>query len=257
MTTPNTTPLTWNTYFQAVANMMVVQTTTSGGVVVGVDPEVNVFMPQAVQYAELRIQRDLDLLPARTSRTYTLSTGSNQLVLSSNDFVTVETILVDPGTGPVPLLPVSNAMLQNTYGSSATNGTPAYFAMYGGDLATGGNTSSYIVLGPPPAGNYPVTITGMVRLPSLYFYANVANAATGTTFISTYYPDLLIQASMVYVAEYQRNFSAVSSDPQMPGIYETQYQALMAAARAENARAKLEGSAWSAKSVPAIATPGR
>ena len=257
MTTPNTTPLTWNTYFQAVATMMVVATTTAAGVVVGVDADTNTVMPQALQYAELRIQRDLDLLPARTSMAYTLTSGSNQLALSANDFIVVETIAVDPGTGYVPLQPASVEFLQNVYSPSATPGTPAYFALYGGDAATGGTTNNIVVLGPPPAGNYAATVTGVIRLPSLYFFANPANAASGTTFISTYYPDLLIQASMVFIAEYQRNFGAVSNDPQMPGVYESQYQMLAAAAKAENSRSKFEASAWTSKSQAANATPGR
>lgn len=254
MTASNTTPLTWNTYFQAVANMMVVQTTTTGGVVVGVDAETNTFMPNACQYAELRIQRDLDLLPARTSRNYTLTAGSNQIVLSPNDFVSVETI---SGSGVDPLLPASVEFIQNVYGPSATLGTPAYFCMYGGDQATGGQTSNIIVVGPPPVNDYNITVTGFQRLPSLYAYANAVDAATGTTFISTYYPDMLIQASMVYVAEYQRNFGAVSNDPQMPGIYESQYQTLLQAARGESARSKFESAGWSSRSAPLNASPGR
>ncbi|MDE2105631.1 MAG: hypothetical protein KGL39_50860 [Patescibacteria group bacterium] len=256
MTTPNTTPLTWNTYFTAVATMMVVQTTTSSGLVVGVDDATNQFMPLAISYAELRLQRDLQLLPARTSRTYTLTSGNNQLLLSSNDFVTVETVRVDPGTGSVPLLPASVEFIQNVYNSVSTQGTPAYFAMYGGDLATGGNTSNILLLGPPPAGSYTTTVTGMIRLPTLYT-TNSTTAQTATTFLSTYYPDLLIQASMVYVAEYQRNFSAASNDPQMPGVYESQYQTLLASARQESAQSKFESSGWSSKSPPAIASPGR
>ena len=257
MTTPNTTPLTWNSYFQAVTTMMVVAVTTTAGVVVGVDADTNTVMPQALQYAELRIQRDLDLLPARTSRSYTLASGSNQLALSSNDFITIETISVNPGTGYAPLQPASVEFLQNVYAPSSTPGTPVYFAMYGGDLATGGNTSNILLLGPPPAGNYATIVTGMTRLPSLYAFANPAGAATGATFISTYYPDLLIQASMVFIAQFQRNFDATSNDPKMPGIYESQYQTLAAAAKAENSRARFEASAWTSKSSPANATPNR
>lgn len=237
--------------------MMVVQTTTSSSVVVGVDADTNTVMPQACQYAELRIQRDLDLLPARTSLPYTLTAGSNQLAISPNDFVAVETISVDPGTGFVPLLPASVEFIQNVYSPTSTAGTPSYFAMYGGDQATDGLTSNILLVGPPPLGDYPVVATGYTRLASLYFYANTLQAGSSTTFISTYYPDLLIQASMVFIAEYQRNFSAVSNDPQMPGIYEQQYQTLMAAARAESARSKSESAGWSSKSTPSNASPGR
>lgn len=256
MTSPATTPLTWNGYVQAVCNMLVVQTATNGGIVSGADPETNIWLPQAVQYAELRIQRDLDLLPARTSRTYTLS--SNPFTLSSNDFVTVETILVGSGATAAPLLPVTQEYIQNVY--QTATGQPTVFAMQGGDLATGGNTSTLITVGPAPDVPYPVTVTGMVRLPSLYSFASSGTTAgSSTTWISTYLPDLLIQASMVYGSQYQRNFGGTmqANDPGMVGSYESQYQTLLSGAKAENSRARFEASAWSSKSAPINSTPGR
>ena len=80
MSSPNTTPLTYNGYVTQIATLAVVNTTTSGGVVVGVDAAFNSIIPQMLNYAELRIQRDLDLLPLVTSNTsYSLTTGSNQI----------------------------------------------------------------------------------------------------------------------------------------------------------------------------------
>ena len=257
MTAPATVPLTWNSFFQQIATMAVVQTTTTNGVIVGVDADTNTTMPQACQYAELRIQRDLDLLPARTSRAYTLTSGSNQLTLSSNDFIAVETITVNNGANTTPLLATTLEWLQDVYGDSVP-GTPAYFAMYGGDLATGGNTSSYIQFAPGAAGAYPVTLTGMVRLPSLYSFATPTEAGLGTTWISTYLPDMLIQAAMIYISQYQRNFGPTEgNNGDMPGSYEAQYGLLLAGAKAENARARWEASGWSSKSQPTIATPTR
>lgn len=252
-----TIPLTWNSYLQQVAAMMVVQTTTVNGLVSGVDADTNTIIPQALQYAELRIQRDLDLLAARASKSYIMASGTNQLTLLASDFIAVETMMVNNGINTTAVLPTSVEFLQNVYGDSSSTGVPIYFAMYGGDILSGGNTSSYIQYGPYCSGNYTALLTGFVRLPSLFSFASAALAASGTTWISTYLPDLLIQASMIYVSEFQRNFSAVSNDPQMPGIYEQQYQSLLGGAKSENSRSKFESSAWTSKSVPANATQNR
>lgn len=256
MTTPNTIPLTWNGFAQQICTMMVVQYTTTGGIVVGVDAETNVVLPQALQYAELRIQRDLDLGQLLTTRSYTATAGSQTLTLPANDFVTVDTVTVNNGSSTTPLLPVAREFIQNVYGDGS-QGVPAYFAFGGGDLATGGSTTLTLLLAPSPAGNYTLSVMGTIRMPSLYSFANTGQAATSTNWISTYLPDLLIQAAMIYIAEYQRNFSAVSNDPQMPGIYEQQYKTLLAGAKAESSRLRLEASAWTAKSAPVNAAPGR
>lgn len=255
--TAQTTPLTYNGYVSQIATMAVVQTTTSSGVVVGVDDAFNSIIPQMLNYAELRIQRDLDLLPSQTSRTYTLNAGSNQLQISVDDFVTLQSLQVDSGGVQVPLLPVTKEYLQNVYNSPANQGVPAYFAMYGGDLSTGGNTYNNIIVGPYADINYGVTATGTVRLPSLYKNATTPLASTATTFISTYLPDLLIQASMIYIAQYQRNFGQASNDPAMGPTYEAQYQNLLRSAVVEEARKKYTSSAWSSMSPAVAATPTR
>ena len=243
MTAPQTNPLTYNLYVTQIANMAVVDTTTVSGVVQGVDSAFNILIPSMLNYAELRIQRDLDLLPSQTSRTYTLTTGSNQLQLDVDDFVTVQTIAVTSGGNTYPLLPSTKEFLQNVYGASGSTDMPAYFAMYGGDLSTGGNTYNNIIVGPYPDQNYPVTVTGTVRLPSLYQNATTALAGSATTFISTYLPDLLVQASMIYVAQYQRNFGQASNDPAMGPTYELQYQNLLRGAGVEEARKKFSAAA--------------
>ena len=94
-------------------------------------------------------------------------------------------------------------------------------------------------------------------MPSLYYYANSAQAGSSTTFISTYLPDLLVMASMVYISAYQRNFGRMSDDPSMAQSYEGQYQILKQAALPEEYRKKFEGDAWSSMSTSPAATPTR
>jgi hypothetical protein len=216
-------------------------------------------IPQMLNYAELRIQRDLDLLPSQTSRPYTLTIGNNQLQLGAYDFVTVQTITLNVAGVTYPLLPTTKEYLQNVYGSSAagSRARPKLFAMYGGDLSTGGETYNNILLGPYPDIAYTVDVVGTVRLPTLYENATTPLAATGTTFISTYFPDLLIQASLIYIAQFQRNFGQASNDPSMGPTYELQYQNLLRGAAVEEGRKKFSASAWSSMSPPVAATPTR
>lgn len=256
MPSPQTNPLTYNGYVTQIATMAVVNTQTTNGVVEGVDTEFNNLIPQMLNYAELRIQRDLDLLPSQTTNTYTMTSGNNLLEIDVDDFVTIQTIQLTSGTAKLTVLPASKEYIQNVYNDSSVTGTPTVYAMYGGD-STGGNTYNYILFGPYPNSNYPVLVTGTVRLPSLYKNAQTGIAATNTTFISTYLPDLLIQASMIYISQFQRNFGSAANDPAMGPTYELQYQNLLKSAIVEEARKKFQASAWSSMSPAMAATPTR
>lgn len=255
----NTVPLTYNLYVTQIATMAVVETTTVSSVVVGVDQAFNDILPQMINYAELRIQRDLDLLPALATRTYSLTNGTNAIAIPTDDFVTLETVqLVTPVTlSLAPLLPVSKEFIQNLYRNPATTGVPRFFAMVGGDLATGGTTSNNVLFGPYANATYAVSVRGVQRVPSLAKNNSNPAAGTATTFISTYLPDMLIMASMVYISAFQRNFGRMSDDPSMAQSYEGQYQVLLRAAIAEEYRKKFAASAWSSSSQPTVASPTR
>ena len=258
MSAPATNPLTYNGYVTQIATMAVVNTTTSSGVVVGVDAAFNALIPQMLNYAELRIQRDLDLQTAEVENNlYTLTPGNNQLVISVNDYVTIQTVQVTSNGMKYPLIPTSKEFLQNIYPSGSTQAMPGYFAIYGGDAGTYGDTYQNILIGPVPDQAYPVTLTGTIRLQSLAFNATPALANTATTFISVNLPDLLIMASMIYISAFQRNFGRMSDDPAMAQSYEAQYQTLLRGALPEEYRKKFEGSAWSSSSqAPATSTRG-
>lgn len=251
MSAPNTIPLTYNSFVAQIANMAVENVFANGsGVLIG-STYFNTLIPQALQYAELRIQRDLDLNASQTLNSYTLTAGSSALVIPANDFVTIQDIIVTANSQSVPLLPVSKEFLQNVYGLGSTLGTPTYFAVNGGDLATGGNTSNNFLVGPIPDINYPLSVTGTIRMPTLY--ATAATNGLGTTWISTNLPDLLIQGGMIFVSQYQRNFGASSSDPEMAGNFENQYQTLLKGALVEEARRKFRSTNWNSMSPALIA----
>ncbi len=249
----NTNALVYNSYIEQIGILAVTQTALVSGVMQFTDPPPQGLIPQMLNYAELRIQRDMDLLPLQVTKTFTLPSGQSVLGLSVDDFVTVQTILA----AGVPLVNTSKEFIQNVAGPTATMGPPAYFAMLGGDAATGGSVSNNILFGPPSDLSYALSIVGTIRAPSLNQFNTAPQAGSATTFISTYLPDLLLQASMIYIAEFQRNFSKISDDPAMAMTYEQQYQLLLASAVKEEFRKKFQESAWTSMSTPVAATQGR
>lgn len=252
-----TNPLTYNGFVEQLANMAVVQTQTVLGVVQGVDSWFTLLIPQVLNYAEQRIQRDIDLLALLVSSTYTLNISTNMLTIPVEDFETIQTIQIDPDDGLPPILATSKEFIQNVWNSPTSPGRPFYFAMYGGDAVTFGNTSMLILFGPYADQNYQLLVTGTRNAKSLAQFAIDPDASTQTTFISTWLPDLLLQASMIIISQYQRNFDATSNDPSMAASYESNYQNLLKSAIVEEARRKWQAPAWSSQSPPVIATPTR
>ena len=251
MSGPATNPLTYNGYVAAVGTMAVIASPAT-------DPNLTALMPQMLNYAELRIQRDLDLLPLQTDNaTYSLTAGNNILPLSVNDFVTVQNIAVLSGTSRTTLTPVTKEYIQAVYNDTSFTAPPQYFAPYGGDAATGGDTSLNFLIGPAPDQSYQLLITGTTRAPSLFKYANTVLASTATTFISAFLPDLLLMASMVFISAYQRNFSASGDDPSMAINYEKTYQTLLKGAMGEELRKRFRASAWSSEAPSPAATTAR
>jgi hypothetical protein len=242
--------LTYATYKTQIAQMAVVE-----------EDDVNflAILPSMIDYATLRINRDLDLLITSASLSgvnYKLTTGNRNLSFSQNlaggsYFVVSEQInLITPAgqTDPnssnrIPLLPATKEFLDAVFGSALTanRGQPKYFAPFNDTL---------FLVGPVPDVDYYVEVVGTVRPAPL-------SEAVTTTFISQYLPDLLIMASMIYISAYQRNFGRQSDDPQMAQSYESQYGMLLKSAMVEEARKKFEGAAWSSQAPAPVASPTR
>jgi hypothetical protein len=245
------TALTFNDYVAQIASLAATGTGASGSLTTFSDPLLQVVLPQMLNYAELRIQRDLDLLPSQiVNSSYALTSNNPVLSITTADFVTIQTII--PTVTGTPLLPVSKEFIQNTYGYGSTPGAPFYFAPYGGDSATVGNVNQTFLIGPIPNQNYALNIVGTARMPTLYVSTG---SGTNTTFISSYLPDLLLMASMIFLSGYQRNFGRQSDDPAMAVSYESQYQALLKGAMIEEYRKKFEARAWSSETISPVATP--
>jgi hypothetical protein len=212
-----------------------------------------------IDYATLRINRDLDLLITSASLSgagYKLTAGNRNLSFSQNlpdgsYFVVSEQINLitpagqtDPDAGTrTPLLPATKEFLDAVFGSSIVDNRaqPKYFAPFNDTL---------FLVGPVPDEEYYVEVVGTVRPAPL-------SEGVPVTFISQYLPDLLIMASMIYISAYQRNFGRQSDDPQMAQSYESQYGMLLKSAMVEEARKKYEGAAWSSQAPAPVASPTR
>jgi hypothetical protein len=243
--------LTYTTYKTQIAQMAVVAEN---------DTNFLAILPMMIDYASLRICRDLDLMFTSVSlhgTDYQLAAGNRNLSFPQNladgsSFVVSEQINLilnateanNPDTGTrVPLLPTTKEFLDVVYGSALTanRGQPKYFVPF--------NESLFFV-GPVPNTNYAVEVVGTIRPAPL-------SVTVPQTFISQYLPDLLVMASMVYISAYQRNFGKESDDPQMAQSYEGQYQTLLKSAGSEEARKKFESAGWSSQSPATTATPTR
>lgn len=243
--------LTYSTYKTQIAQMAVVA-----------EDDVNflAILPMMIDYASLRICRDLDLMFTSVSlhgAGYRLTAGNRNLSFSQNlpdgtSFVVSEQINLilnaaveyDPDTGTrVPLLPCTKEFLDAVYGSSvaANRGQPKYFAPFNETL---------FYVGPVPDTGYDVEVVGTIRPAPL-------SETVPETFISQYLPDLLVMASMIYISAYQRNFGKESDDPQMAQSYEGQYQLLLKSAVVEEARKKFDAAGWSSQSPATVASPTR
>ncbi len=245
--------LTYATYVAQIAEMAVVDP---------LDVNFQAILPAMIDYAELRIYRDLDLMSTSAafhgplikldagnrnlSFSMTLPDGSGSIVVTEQLNLILPAGQTDPDGGTaerVTLLPTTKEFLDTVYGSNATanRAQPRYFAPFNENL---------FFVGPVPDQTYYVEVVATYRPNSL-------SASNTVTFMSQYFPDLLIMASMIYISAYQRNFGRQSDDPQMAQSYESQYQALLKSASVEEMRKKFEGSGWSSQSPAPIATPSR
>lgn len=205
------------------------------------DPNFTQIIPRVIEYAELRIYRELDFLTTRSTATATL-VSSNRNVSVPGSLIIVESAnVITPSTQTVPdngtrnpIERVSLDVLNALYGGTAT-GQPKCYALVD-------NVS--VVLGPKPDATYTTEFIGIVRP------APLAPPGTSTTFLTTNLPDLFLAASMIFISGYQQNFGT-AENPGMAQSWDAQYQALKQGIDSEELRKKAASVSWT----PFIPTP--
>lgn len=231
---------TYSTFTTTIANLMEVGVT---------DANFQQILPSMIDDAEIRICQDVDFLGAVVTNTATVTASNSRVVNWSNSFFSIGSINVISPAGTLspdsgtrnPLVPATKEMCDYLYPNQTGSGIPQFF---------GRVTQSTAVLAPFPDGAYTLEITGVQRPIPL-------SATNATTFISTYLPNLMIAASMIYAAAYQQNFSASGDNPQQAVNWHSHYQELLKSAVIEQARIKFEAEGWSSAQPSPISTPPR
>ena len=202
------------------------------------DPNFLSNVPSCLDYAQNRINRELNLLTTvSTNSTLATTSGVRTLSLTTINANVVENVnIITPAgtTNPElgvrnPLVIADKSFIDWVYGSSTTKAVPTSFAML---------DNQTIVLGPWPDAAYTVEVVGTYWPVSL-------SAGNQTTWISTYLPDLLLAAAMVQMSGFMKNFGSQSDDPKMSQSWVAQFITLRDSAGVEDARRKFSSTGWS------------
>lgn len=235
--------LTYTQYVNSLANLMSVPSD---------DANLAVDLPNIIDDAELRIYRELDLLDTSVrdasgsltagNRNFNLPSASGTFVVTGefNVITPASATTADGGTRN-QLVPTSNEVLNALWPSVSGSTVPQYFSMVNQGL---------IIVGPWPDAAYRIEVVGTIRPPAL-------SSTNVTTLLSTYWPDLLMAASMVRAAGYQKNYGQGIDDPKMAITWETHYQELVKGADVEEMRKKFTSEGWSSDDPAKLATPPR
>jgi len=232
-------------WVQTVTNILEIPLTPVAGAGPTSDVNFNTVYPQAITYAELRMQRDLDLIGAQVTDTGTLAANSRIFTLptSKGQFIVTEQIApLVSGVKQAPLLPVSRSYLEFVWPgslSSAASDIPVAWCPV--DQAT-------VLLAPPAGQDTVVEVVGSQRFVPL-------SAANASNFLTLYFGDMYIAASMIWLTGWQRDYGAQSEDPTKAVSWEGVYGKLLSAAAVEEVRKKFESVGWSPRLPSPIATP--
>lgn len=234
--------LNYSTFSSQLANLMVQDP---------LDANFVTFLPGAIDYAEQRIYRELDLQVTRVVDTTTVSSASRNLdyptaigtylVVEQINVITPVTAGTSEGTRN-PLTMVTKEYLDFAWPSARANqGVPLFFAVLDNNTC---------VLGPSPDAAYKAEFIGTQRPTPL-------SAANSSSFLTQNLPDLFMAASMVFASAYQRDFGPATDDPAKGSTWESQYRTLFASANVEELRKRFMGPGWQSMSPSQLASPAR
>jgi hypothetical protein len=206
----------------------------------------NIAYPRAIEYAEQRIYREVDLLLTRvTDRTGALTPDSRTFTLPTDQgvYVVLEQLAVFVGgVRQPPLLPMAKEALEAMWPSDTAPAAPSVPTFW----CPVDQVS--VLVAPAPDIAYTVECFGTQRPAPL-------SAANTTTFLTTYLPDLFLAGSLVWWYGFQRDFGGMSSDPQTAVSWESQFQTLLKSADVEEARKKWSSQGWTSRTPAPLATP--
>ncbi len=232
----------YQTWLDAYSNELVIPET---------DPNFLQIIPSAIDYAEQKMYRELDLLTtvvrdssgtlAANSRNFTLPQSLGRFVVTNgiNVYTPVATTITRN-----QLVPISRDFMDVAWPSEAAPTTPSVpqnYAMI---------TDQSIIVGPAPDAPYIAEVIGTIRPTPL-------SPTNTTTYLTLYLPDLWFAATMIFGTGYKQNWGAQSDDPGSAVSWQSQYDKLFASANVEEQRKRYAAGAWGSMSPTPIATPSR
>lgn len=218
--------LTYTTWKTAIANLTVVGETALADM-----------YPLAIDYAEGRCYRDLDLLDTEVrdatttttanTRTFTLPTPSG----TGSYYTIIDGINIVQSNSRTPVTQTTQEYIDFIYPSNvapSASSVPAYYAMVDQDS---------LIWGPAPGASYTVEVAGRTRPVAL-------SASNTTTILTDRYSELFVAASMVFAAGYLKNYGSQADDPKMAMSWEQLYLNLLKTATMDNDRSSGQGDTW-------------
>jgi len=186
-------------------------------------------IPAMMLYADGRIYRELNFLANKITQPITLTALNREVQLPAAVRV-LRAINVLTPVGPLvftskrnPLERVSVESIDFFWPSQSLQpGVPQKYAVFGintGPTVPGTDLIYTVRFMPTPDQAYLAELLGEIRPDPLA-------PENPETFLSVYYPELLIAACMVFGTGYQRDYGAQSDDPQRAISWEAQYVAL-------------------------------
>lgn len=183
--------------------------------------------PEAIQYAQQRIETDLVLLADRVqNRSLQTANAVSAVDITSTGIILVESFGLY-NAGFIQFEMASLDLIDNVWPSSPA-ATPVLNDWIQRLWCL--RDDHTIIFAPAADAAYPIFLTGMIRM---------APPATGTdtNYLMTVYPALYEAACMVYLSgALNRNYGAQADEPRQAISWEGQYQSLLATAKSEEIR---------------------
>ncbi len=240
--------LTYSSWSTSIASLTAIPLTNA---------DLVIQLPNAIDYAEQRIYRELNMLvedirdgSASTTagvRNFTLPTSIGTFqTISEINIITPASTAPESGTRN-PCTPVSLSVLDFSWPSSTGAAVPNQFAYFSQSSVAG---QSNIVFGPWPSSTYRVEVVGKI-IPTPLSSTNT------TTFLTLYLPDLFLAATMIYLTGFMKNWGAQADDPRSGLSWDKTYNDLLKSASDWEARKRFAGASWTSQQVEPTALPQR
>lgn len=184
-------------------------------------------LPTFIDDAEQRIYRDLDLLASSVTVNGTLTANTRYFTLPTTGgihFLVIDAINTLDNLGARhAAIPASREVIDYLWPyetAPSSSSVPKLMARI---------DDGRVLFGPAPGAAFTAEVIGTIRPDAL----SVSNT---TTYLASYLSDLFFAAAMISASAFMRNFGSQSDNPQMAVSWESQYQARIVSAKAEELR---------------------